>query len=314
MQCTIVVIHHNSNADYSETTSNITVMIKVNNLKFSYTRSGFPVLDNFSIDFEPGKIYGLLGKNGSGKSTLLYLLAGLLRPKNGSVTHNGEPTFRRSPAILSETYIVPEVIETPNRTILEHAKELGSFYPRFDKDFLDFCIKEFEIESDKSMTQMSMGQRKKAYVSLALATRPRLLLMDEPSNGMDIPSKSQFRKVIAAGADDDSTIIISTHQAHDIENLIDQIVIIDNTRLLINVPLQRVTDRLSLRLQALGQSVEGAIFSQPVLGGIAAIYPATGAPDDTFPIDLETLFNAVLSSPQQFSQILNENPCNDENK
>ena len=280
-------------------------MIEVKNLKFGYSKNQPAVFDNFSIRFDDGKIYGLLGKNGTGKSTLLYLLCGLLRPQKGEVRYNGIDVTLRQPSVLSEMFIVPEVIETPDRTIAKYARELSKFYPRFDHDFLNFCIKEFELEADKSMMQMSMGQRKKAYVSIALSTRPRLMLMDEPSNGLDIPSKSQFRKVIAAGADEGATVIISTHQAHDIENLIDHISIIDNSRLLIDTSAENIAERLSLRVQPMGAPTDGAIFIQPVLGGYAVVYPSDKAPENSFPLDLETLFNAVLSAPQQFSQILN---------
>ncbi|MBR4721818.1 MAG: ATP-binding cassette domain-containing protein [Muribaculaceae bacterium] len=288
-------------------------MIEVNDVKFSYSKHQPPVFDHFSIRFESGKIYGLLGKNGSGKSTLLYLLAGLLKPAEGRVLYKDNDAARRRPSFLGDTFIVPEVFDTPDRSIVAHARELRRFYPHFDNEFLNFCIKEFEIDPKRSMIHMSMGQRKKAYVSLALATRPRLLLMDEPSNGFDIPSKSQFRKVIAAGAADDTTVIISTHQAHDIENLIDQIVIIDYNGLLINVPVSVVIERLTLCRQMFGESTDGALFVRPMLGGNIAIYPTREGIADSMPLDLETFFEAVSMNPVMFTKYLNEKPVENGN-
>lgn len=279
-------------------------MIEVKNLRFSYSKRQPAVFDDFSIRFDDGKIYGLLGKNGTGKSTLLYLLSGLLPPRMGEVRYNGIDVGLRLPSVLSEMFIVPEVYDVPDRTIVKYARELAKFYPRFDHEFLNFCIKEFELEADKSMQKMSMGQKKKAFVSIALSSRPRLLLMDEPSNGLDIPSKSQFRKVIASGADERSTVIISTHQAHDIENLIDHICIIDNSRLLLDSSVETIGERLVLRVQPMGAPADGALFSQPVLGGYVVVYPAENAPEGCFPVDLETLFNAVHTAPQQFTHIL----------
>ena len=104
-------------------------MIEVNDVKFSYSKHQPPVFDHFSIRFESGKIYGLLGKNGSGKSTLLYLLAGLLKPAEGRVLYKGNDAARRRPSFLGDTFIVPEVFDTPDRTIVAHARELSRFYP-----------------------------------------------------------------------------------------------------------------------------------------------------------------------------------------
>lgn len=163
-------------------------------------------------------MYGLLGKNGTGKSTLLYLMCGLLRPKSGSVTFCGSEMSRRQPSALQEIFIVPEEFTLPAVTLAQYVKYNAQFYPRFSNEILNNCLRDFEMDGNLRLNELSMGQKKKAFMSFALATNTRLLLMDEPTNGFDIPSKSQMRKVIASNMSDEKTIVVSTHQVRDVES------------------------------------------------------------------------------------------------
>ena len=216
-------------------------MISIQNVKFSY-RSHQEVLDDFSLDFVGSGIYGLLGKNGTGKSTLLYLMMGLLRPQKGSVTIDGISSSLRKPEVLQEMFLVPEEYDLPRISLKKYVKSIKPFYPRFSDDLLMRSLANFEMNSDIDLGSLSMGQKKKVYMSIALATNTRYLLMDEPTNGLDILSKSQFRKAVIEGMNDEKTVIISTHQVHDVERLLDHVCIIEQNRVLLNEPLVEKED------------------------------------------------------------------------
>ena len=185
-------------------------MIEVSNISFKYAGQKDQVFDDFSLTLKQDNIYGLLGKNGTGKSTLLYLISGLLRPAKGSVCFDGVETRKRLPETLQEIFIVPEEFDLPTMSLEEYVKINEPFYPRFSREVLEACLKDFELTTDLKLNALSMGQKKKVFMSFALAAGTKVLLMDEPTNGLDIPSKSQFRKVVAQYMSDDRTLIIST--------------------------------------------------------------------------------------------------------
>ena len=193
-------------------------MLKIQDVTFAYKKNN-PVLDHFSLEINEGGIYGLLGKNGTGKSTLLYLIMGLLRPQSGWVTYNNVETLKRQPELLSDMFLVPEEYNLPGISLQKYINAIQPFYPRFDVNMMYRCLENFEMPRDINLGALSMGQKKKVYLSIALAARTHLLLMDEPTNGLDIPSKSQFRKVVAGSTDPDQIVIISTHQVRDVELL-----------------------------------------------------------------------------------------------
>ena len=220
-------------------------MLKIENITFGYNAM-HNVLENFSLSYEEPGIYGLLGKNGTGKSTLLYLIMGLLRPKQGEITLNGANTQKRLPESLQEMFIVPEEYNLPSIPLPDYLKVLRPFYPNFDEQLMVRLLEMFDMLNVNGATlnangipqinlgALSMGQKKKVYMCIALAARTKLLLMDEPTNGLDIPSKSQFRKVVAQGMRDDQLVVISTHQVRDVETLLDHVTIIEQNAVLLN--------------------------------------------------------------------------------
>lgn len=211
-------------------------MIDISNVTFEY-RKGKPVLKDFSLSFPQGGVYGLLGKNGTSKSTLLYLISGLLRPRHGEVRVDGMLSANRQPEMLREIFLVPEEYDLPSVSLKSYTRALKSFYPRFSDDLLRKCIEVFDLEMDMQLGTLSMGQKKKVYMCVALATGTRVLLMDEPTNGLDILSKSQFRKVVVQGMEEDKTVLVSTHQVHDVERLLDHVTIINGNQVLLHGPL-----------------------------------------------------------------------------
>ena len=266
-------------------------MIEVNNISFKYAGQKDLVFDNFSLRLEENNIYGLLGKNGTGKSTLLYLIAGLLRPKSGSVSFDLVETCKRQPETLSEIFIVPEEFDLPSMSLEQYVKINESFYPRFSREVLEACLKDFELTMDIKLNALSMGQKKKVFMSFALAANTKLLLMDEPTNGLDIPSKSQFRKVVAQYMTEERTLIISTHQVHDVESLLDHILILSQQKLLLDAPVSEITEKYTFEYRT-PDEMDDVLYAEPTLQGNAVMALRRDGQAET-QVNLELLFNAV---------------------
>lgn len=278
-------------------------MIKAEHLSFGYGRNK-QVFNDFNLEIEEGKIVGLLGKNGTGKSTLLYLICGLLKPSHGNVTIKGIDIKRRLPQTLSDIYLIPEEFDLPNLSMKQFVKLNSGFYPNFSNETLNTCLTDFDLGMDINLGELSMGQKKKAYMCFALATNTSLLLMDEPTNGLDIPSKSQFRKVIASGMTDEKTIIISTHQVRDIDRLLDHITIIDGNAVQMNNSIKDITDRLYFAEQGMNEPVERALFVQPSVYGNSVIMENKFGEES--PVNLEVLFNATLAEREKIQSVFNK--------
>ncbi len=278
------------------------MMLEIQNLSFSYRKPKMELFNNFSLNLEPGNIYGLLGKNGAGKSTLVYLLVGLLAPTAGQVLYNGINVRRRLPETLQDMFIISEEFSMPDLTFNQLVKLNAPFYPNFSHDDLCTYLDIFDMEPGMKLKSLSMGQKKKVFTSFALATNTRLLVMDEPTNGLDIPSKSQFRKVLAKSMSDEKIILISTHQVRDLDAILDHILIIDRNRLLLNAGVGDIAGRLSFKMKADGSQ---AIYAQSNINGQMVVEPNRGDEEETM-VDLELLFNATLTNPQGIAQIFNE--------
>ena len=278
-------------------------MLKISDLAFSYSGNGCKVFNDFSLSFEKGAVYGLLGKNGTGKSTLLYLITGLLHPQQGTVQFKGEEVRRRLPSTLSDMYIVPEEFELPSMTMKQYVKLNAPFYPNFSEEQLKQNLALFDFDENIRLGDLSMGQKKKAYMCFALAANTSLLVMDEPTNGLDIPSKSEFRRLIASNMTDEKTIIISTHQVRDIDSLLDHIVIIDQSSVLLNASNAEICRRLLFAELPMSEPTDGALFVQPSVTGNSAILP--NEYDEESRMNLELLFNGVLAEREKFAQVFN---------
>jgi len=269
------------------------MMIKVENLSFSYGRRKAKVLDGFSMTLDKGSVYGLLGKNGTGKSTLLYLMAGLLCPQSGKVLYKGVDVTLRYPLTLQDMFLVPEEFALPDVSLKQYVKLNAPFYPRFSDELLKTCLRDFDMNEDIHLGELSMGQKKKAFMCFALATNTSLLMMDEPSNGLDIPSKSQFRKVIASGMTDDKAVIISTHQVRDIDSLLDHVLIMDGSELLLNESVVSICEKLYFLEQGMNELTNDALYVQPSVQGNSVILPNESCEESK--MNLEVLFNAMLA-------------------
>lgn len=276
-------------------------MITVENLSFSYRKSKHSVLHDFSLSLEKGRVYGLLGKNGAGKSTLLYLMSGLLTPKGGRVMFHDTDVRRRLPVTLRDMFLVPEEFDLPSVPLMSYVRLNSLFYPRFSKEDMMKYLHYFEMEMDINLGALSMGQKKKVFMSFALATNTSLLLMDEPTNGLDIPSKSQFRKFIASGMSDDKAIVISTHQVRDIDKALDHVVIMDKSQVLLNEATTRITEKLLFVESDDRELLKDALFSTPSVQGNSIML--VNENEEESDINLELLFNATLSCSEKISQL-----------
>lgn len=279
-------------------------MIEINNLTYSYGKGKKSVYTNFNLSFEEGGIYGLLGKNGTGKTTLLYLISGLIRPQQGEVLFNGINTARREVETLQQLFIVPEEFTLPNIPLKTYVQINSVFYPRFSMETLYKALIDFELDDNIHLKELSMGQKKKAFMSFALAANTPLLLMDEPSNGLDIPSKSQFRKVIASNMTDEKLVLISTHQVRDIDTLLDHVTIIDGSDILLNNSVTDITSKLAFDEVEAGEQPEGILFSQPSYRGNSIV--RLNNDEEETPLNLEVLFNATLAERDKIKSIFHK--------
>lgn len=262
-------------------------MIEIKDLAFSYGKT--PILKSITTTLEEGRIYGLLGENGVGKTTLLTLLCGLKKVCSGSITTDGENPFDRTPTLLQNQFYLPDEVLPVTMKAECFAKERGAFWPDYDHTKFLEIMKEFENDPAKKMNQMSAGQLKKTYISLALACGCKYIFMDEPTNGLDIPSKTQFRSAIMKYTSDDSTIVISTHQVRDLENIIDPIIILDRQDVLLNATVEEITSKLYFDYGT--QLHPESLYSEQLPGGFIQVYPNTTGEDSK--INVEALFNAV---------------------
>lgn len=283
-------------------------MFLVEDLTFSYARGRENTLSNFSLSLEKGKVYGLLGKNGAGKSTLLYLMSGLLTPKSGRALYHGVDVRRRLPLTLQDMFIVPEEFELPSVSLQSYVKLNAPFYPRFSEEDMKHYLALFDLNDKIHLGQLSMGQKKKVFMSFALAANTSLLLMDEPTNGLDIPGKSQFRKMIAAGMSDERTILISTHQVRDIDRILDHIVIMDNSHVMMDASVAEICSRFAFVESDDRSLLASAIYALPTLQGNLMMLP--NEDDADTPINLELLFGAVLEHPERVAEMFHSEKKN----
>ena len=274
-------------------------MIDIQNLHFSYKRK--KVFDSLNLQFSPGHVYGLLGRNGTGKSTLLRNIAGLLFPKKGFISVDGNTPALRQPKFLQNVFLVPEEFYLPNISITEFLKHLAPFYSAFNYTQFERFIKDFDIPSDSTLQNMSYGQKKKVLISFALASGAKFLLMDEPTNGLDIMSKSQFRKVLAQALDDERCIIISTHQVKDLENLIDRITIIDEGKILFDQNVEDISKKLSFRFSFDDAESKAAFYSESSLKGNVIVAPNLTGEESK--IDLELLYKAIVTNGERIKAV-----------
>lgn len=266
-------------------------MITLQNLHFSYKKKE-PLFRNLNLDILSGNIYGLLGKNGAGKTSLLKIISGLRKIDNGTCNVIGHNPFNRDKAFLEQIFFVPEEIYVSNCSIKDYLKRYSGFYPYFSNSNLQDYLLSFELDNTMNLQQISYGQRKKFVIAFAMAAGTKLVLFDEPTNGLDIPSKSTFRKLIASAVTNEKTFIISTHQVRDLNMLIDNVILLDNGYIKLSNSIQQIAKKYKFVTISKEDTDNHIIHSEQHLEGFKAIIPNKSGIESA--VDLELLFNAVI--------------------
>jgi ABC-2 type transport system ATP-binding protein len=292
LRCLSTLIHQNNKT-----------MIEVSNMSFTYTRQRPNIFDQLDLNLEGGHIYGLLGKNGAGKTTLLKLMAGLRFPQQGNCKVFGMESRKRKAEMLEEIFFLTEELWLPETNVTGYLNMYAAFYPRFDKNLFERCLTEFEIDRTSKLKSMSFGQRKKVSIAFALATQCRILIMDEPTNGLDIPSKGQFRKLVAESITDDRCMVLSTHQVRDLESLIDTIIILEDRHILINETTEDICKKLTFKTLFSVDGVPDILHSEFTPKGFHAVFSNTDQTDSK--LDLEVLFNFATQQPILIQELFN---------
>ena len=267
-------------------------MITIENLGFTYgdRRSQDKyVLKNIGMTLEEGRIYGLLGENGVGKTTLLTLLCGLKKPQEGTILIDGQTPYDRKPSLLSDIYYLGDDVAAFNMKAIDYAANNGRFWEGFCMDTFKEVMEIFDNDLNRKMNHMSFGQLKKTHIAFALACRSKYLFLDEPTNGLDIPSKAQFRKAVTKYTREDSVILISTHQVRDLENIIDPIIILDRQDILLNAQISEITEKLFFDYT--NAPTEDALYSEIVPGSNVSVYLNNSCGESK--VSIEALFNTV---------------------
>lgn len=271
-------------------------MLTLTDISFGYSKRR-DVISNFSLKLAPGTVCGLLGKNGSGKTTLLYMICGLLKPRTGVIDYNGHKPFDRQVSFLDDIMIVPEEFDMPKVTLEEYVATNSIFYPKFNHGHLERMVTILDIAPDINLGQCSMGQKKKAFLAFALACNTSLLLLDEPTNGLDISSKRTFRKAVTASMTDDKTFIISTHQVHDVDAILDHVTIIDKEGVLLNESVCNIAEKLRFNFTNDSSRIANSLLALDAPGGANIIEYATPENSETS-VNLESLFELAESHPE----------------
>ncbi len=284
-------------------TLKLNFMISIKNLSFQYQKQ-VRLFNELDLELQPGNIYGLLGKNGAGKTTLLKIISGFLFAKQGTCRLNGIDTKRRNTESYQELFFIPEEFELPPLSIELFWKIHAPFYPNFnDEEFFTY-LEKFNISKSALIKELSFGQRKMAIISFGLATNTRYLILDEPSNAMDIPSKSLLRKFLAGAINDNRSFIISTHQVRDLESLIDPIIILDSGKIIMHSSCDNITSKLSFKTTS-ELNNDDMLYSEEKLGKYETISPNKN--NEPTRLNLELLFNGITHNAEKFQNILNQN-------
>jgi len=276
-------------------------MIRIENLNFKY-KSRPLLFEGLDLSLESGHIYGLLGLNGAGKTTLLKITMGMLFPKSGICRVLDYESQKRQPAMLADMMFVPEEFYAPDMTIGRYVDVYAPFYPSFSHEQFRAYMNELELRDNEHFKSFSLGQKKKAILAFALASNTRVLLMDEPTNGLDIPSKTQFRRMLASVAADNRCIIISTHQVRDIENLIDSVVILDNGKITLNRSVEEITAKLLFC--TIPELTGKELYSERSIAGYKVLLPNIDV--EPTQIDLELFFNVAINNCLAVKKIFNQ--------
>ena len=205
---------------------------------------GLQALDGATFTVETGSVYGLVGPNGSGKSTLIRHIMGIFKPDSGEVNVDGESIFENTVAKARMAYVPDEIYYTNGSSIKSMVNLYAGLYPRFDRERLDRLLGVFpELDENRTFRKMSKGMQKQASVILAIATRPDILVLDEPMDGLDPVARHNIWKVIMDGvATEQTTVFVSSHNLRELEDVCDHVGIMDHGRIVLERSLDEMQE------------------------------------------------------------------------
>jgi len=279
-------------------------MISLDQIGFAYAQP--PLFRNLNWEVPSGAVCGLLGRNGAGKTTLMKIVAGLRFPGTGQIQVLGHQPGRRDPEFLQQVFFLPEVLSLPPVRMDGYVRHVAPFYPGFDHGEYQRVAEEFFIPSNTLLSSMSLGEARKAMLAFAIAAGCRLLLLDEPANGLDIPARKHLRSLLARAMHEERTIIISTHQVHEIEALVDSITILHGGSIVLNQPVNELTNRLFFGKLSDPGDPSQVLYSERAVGGYSVLKERTQEPESA--LDLEMLFQAAMADPNRLKAIFSRTP------
>ncbi len=276
-------------------------MLIINKLSFGYSRKHL-FLKDIDLVLHEGHIYGLLGKNGAGKSSLLKNMIGLANPVKGSCLYNGINVTGRPVQVLEDIYFIAEELFVPTLTPRRFVRNTATFYPKFSQNDFYHYLEVMDVDRNGIMDKQSFGHQKKAMIAFGLAANTNLLVMDEPTNGLDIPSKVQFRKLIASVQTEQRCIVISTHQVRDLDSLIDTLLVLHDGKIVINQSIDEIVEKLHFGTYADTDGLD-ILYEEKNIRGRNVIMRNTSG--EFSKPDIELLFNAVPCGDASLLEILN---------
>lgn len=275
-------------------------MIEIKNLDFSYQKNK-KLFHKVDLNFAPGKIIGVLGRNGAGKTTLLKILCGLLSPECGECRVFGQISKKRKPELLQDIYYIPEAFYLPDITISQFKERFSPFYPKFDNNFFIDKIKQLELDNTKNLAALSYGEKKKFILAFALATRAKLVIFDEPTNGLDIIVQRELKKILIEAYSEERTFLISTHHIKEFENVLDSLVIIDNGNILLSSSLDILNNSFNIEIVNQLDQKNMPIYYEEIPGGYVVLNQNKDLENN---IDISFFFKAVIYAAEKINHII----------
>ena len=208
--------------------------------ELSYRPGKSFALDNLTIQVRTGAIYGFLGPNGAGKTTTIRLLLGLLRPARGTINVLSEPIPRRVRHALGRIGYVPERPHLHlSLTVEESVRFHAAFFPTWDGKWASDLLHRFGLEGSRGIRSLSKGEMGKLMITLALAQKPKLLVLDEPTDGLDpVVRRELLSALLDYVSERGATVFISSHLVHELERVCDWVGVLDRGRLITEMPME----------------------------------------------------------------------------
>ena len=277
-------------------------MLELNNITKSF--GSFKALDDLTMTVPRGSVYGLVGPNGAGKSTAIRHILGVYRPDSGTVLFDGEPVYENAAAKARIGSIPDDIFYFPSATLEDMRKYYEGLYPKFDNELFTKLYEVFQLPKSMPLRRFSKGMQKQAAFHLSICTRPDMLVLDEPVDGLDPVMRRQVWSLLLSDvAQRETTVLISSHNLRELEDICDHVGIMDHGKMLLErslADMQGATHKLQIvgdtpeGLEILHESSSGRLRTLVVRGTAQQIAEkakaAAPAYFDVLPLSLEEIF------------------------